>query len=95
MTSHAALVASGWGKCCIVGCGDITSVDLKKKVVRFRGKSLKEGDWISMNGTMREMIMADDAEGRKKPPAKLLPMQPWLTLHLYPPRRRPSKPFHN
>jgi pyruvate,orthophosphate dikinase len=51
MTSHAALVARGWGKCCIVGCGDITHVDIKKKTVSFGGKVLKEGDWISMNGT--------------------------------------------
>lgn len=51
MTSHAALVARGWGKCCIVGCGDITGVDLKEKTVNFHGKVLKEGDWISMNGT--------------------------------------------
>jgi len=51
MTSHAALVARGWGKCCIVGCSNITSIDLKKRTVNFRGKILKEGDWISMNGT--------------------------------------------
>jgi pyruvate,orthophosphate dikinase len=51
MTSHAALVARGWGKCCIVGCGDIGHIDLKKKTVQFGGKVLKEGDWISMNGT--------------------------------------------
>ena len=51
MTSHAALVARGWGKCCIVGCGDITHVDIKKKTVSFGGRVLKEGDWISMNGT--------------------------------------------
>jgi pyruvate,orthophosphate dikinase len=51
MTSHAALVARGWGKCCIVGCGDITHIDIKKKTVSFAGKVLKEGDWISMNGT--------------------------------------------
>ncbi|MES0350976.1 MAG: pyruvate, phosphate dikinase, partial [Desulfobacteria bacterium] len=51
MTSHAALVARGWGKCCIVGCADITHVDIKKKTVSFGGKVLKEGDWISMNGT--------------------------------------------
>ncbi|RLC09241.1 MAG: pyruvate, phosphate dikinase [Deltaproteobacteria bacterium] len=51
MTSHAALVARGWGKCCIVGCGDITSINLKKKTVNFGDKVLKEGDWITMNGT--------------------------------------------
>jgi pyruvate,orthophosphate dikinase len=149
MTSHAALVARGWGKCCIVGCGDITHIDLKKKTVKFGSKVLKEGDWISTNGTkgviyegklplvatgpeknpsykklmpwadqirrlkvrtnadtpedaktaialgaegigltrtehmffgeriwaVREMIMADDAKGREKALAKLLPMQ--------------------
>jgi pyruvate,orthophosphate dikinase len=51
MTSHAALVARGWGKCCIVGCGDISHIDRKKKTVHFGRKVLKEGDWISMNGT--------------------------------------------
>ncbi len=51
MTSHAALVARGWGKCCIVGCGDIRHIDMKKKTVDFAGKVLKEGDWISMNGS--------------------------------------------
>ncbi len=51
MTSHAALVARGWGKCCIVGSGDIKEIDFKKKTVKFTNKVLKEGDWISMNGT--------------------------------------------
>ncbi|MDI6796971.1 MAG: pyruvate, phosphate dikinase [Desulfatibacillaceae bacterium] len=50
MTSHAALVARGWGKCCIVGCQDI-SIDIKAKSVNFGEKKLKEGDWITMNGT--------------------------------------------
>ncbi|MFH2099117.1 MAG: pyruvate, phosphate dikinase, partial [Pseudomonadota bacterium] len=50
MTSHAALVARGWGKCCIVGCGDM-SIDFAARTVNFGEKTLKEGDWISMNGT--------------------------------------------
>ncbi len=58
MTSHAALVARGWGKCCIVGCSNITHVDMKKKTVDFAGKVLKEGDWISMNGT-KGMVYKD------------------------------------
>jgi pyruvate,orthophosphate dikinase len=149
MTSHAALVARGWGKCCIVGCSDISHIDFNRRTVTFGTKTLKEGDWISMNGTkgivykdklpliasgpeknptykklmtwadqirtinvrtnadtpqdskvavalgaegiglartehmffgdriwaMREMIMAEDAEGREKALRKLLPMQ--------------------
>jgi len=50
MTSHAALVARGWGKCCIVGCGDI-DIDYQTRTVKVKKKVLKEGDWISLNGT--------------------------------------------
>ncbi len=50
MTSHAALVARGWGKCCIVGCGAL-HVDTDKKEVHVNGQILKVGDWITLNGT--------------------------------------------
>ncbi|MFH1467463.1 MAG: pyruvate, phosphate dikinase [Pseudomonadota bacterium] len=50
MTSHAALVARGWGKCCIVGAGAL-HVDVAGKVFTVDGVEFKEGDWISMNGT--------------------------------------------
>ncbi len=148
MTSHAALVARGWGKCCIVGCGELT-IDFQKRTASFGDQTFKEGDWISLNGStgkiyagqlpliavdpekneyykkllawadetrklkvrtnadtpsdssaaigfgaegiglcrtehmffgdriwaMREMIMAEDLDGRKKALEKLLPMQ--------------------
>lgn len=51
MTSHAALVARGWGKCCIVGCSDLI-IDVQKKEIHVNGKVLKEGDWITLNGTV-------------------------------------------
>jgi len=50
MTSHAALVARGWGKCCIVGCGAI-HIEYAKKELHVDGKVLKEGDWVTLNGT--------------------------------------------
>jgi len=50
MTSHAALVARGWGKCCIVGCADV-SVNLAKKTMTIGNKTFKEGDYITLNGT--------------------------------------------
>ena len=50
MTSHAALVARGWGKCCIVGCGAL-HINARSKVLSVNGKKLREGDWISLNGT--------------------------------------------
>ena len=147
MTSHAAVVARGMGKCCVAGCGDVT-IDYKAKTLTAGGATLKEGDWISLNGSsgqvygrqlptvepkltgpfaqimtwadayrtlgvrtnadtpkdtatavtfgaegigltrtehmffegdrivaMREMILADDHDGRRKALAKLLPLQ--------------------
>ena len=58
MTSHAALVARGWGKCCIVGC-EAMEINLEAKTVKFRGsdKEYKEGDYLSLNGT-RGLIYA-------------------------------------
>ncbi len=51
MTSHAALVARGWGKCCIVGC-DSLHIDLEEKTIKFKGsdKVYHEGDTLSLNG---------------------------------------------
>ena len=51
MTSHAALVARGWGKCCIVGC-EAMHIDLENKVIKFKGsdKEYHEGDVLSING---------------------------------------------
>ncbi|MFQ6615279.1 MAG: pyruvate, phosphate dikinase [Fidelibacterota bacterium] len=50
MTSHAALVARGWGKCCIVGCSALR-IDRKNKTAWVNGQTLREGDWITLNGT--------------------------------------------
>jgi len=50
MTSHAALVARGWGKCCIVGCSAL-ELDLHKKEMKVGDKVYKEGDWITLNGS--------------------------------------------
>ena len=50
MTSHAALVARGWGKCCIVGC-DAMEIDLANKVAKFKGGAeIHDGDMVSLNG---------------------------------------------
>lgn len=147
MTSHAAVVARGMGKCCVAGCGAI-AIDYKAKQFEVGGSVIKEGDWVSLDGStgqlmkgqvptiqpelsgnfgeimkwadkvrklnvrtnadtpkdsqvardfgaegiglcrtehmffegdrikaVREMILSDDLEGRKKALAKLLPMQ--------------------
>ena len=51
MTSHAALVARGWGKCCIVGCADLDIAHDGKSFTTKSGKVISEGDWITLNGT--------------------------------------------
>ena len=50
MTSHAAVVARGMGKCCVSGAGEI-KVDYEARTVEMGGKTYKEGDWISLNGS--------------------------------------------
>jgi len=69
MTSHAALVARGWGKCCIVGCGAL-EIDYAQKQIHVNGELLKEGDWLTLNGTRGnvyrgELPMVDAAEENK------------------------------
>jgi pyruvate,orthophosphate dikinase len=56
MTTHAALVARGWGKCCIVGCASI-NINFDKKEMNIDGELIKEGDWISMNGTIGSIYL--------------------------------------
>ncbi|MFA7184350.1 MAG: pyruvate, phosphate dikinase [Victivallales bacterium] len=50
MTSHAAVVARGMGTCCVAGCGDI-AIDYRNKKFTVGGVEIKEGDWISLNGS--------------------------------------------
>jgi pyruvate,orthophosphate dikinase len=50
MTSHAALVARGWGKCCIVGCADL-HIDVHAKLLRIDGTTYEEGAMLSLNGS--------------------------------------------
>ncbi|AQK93875.1 pyruvate orthophosphate dikinase2 [Zea mays] len=56
MTSHAAVVARGWGKCCVSGCSGIRVNDAEK-VVKIGGNVLREGEWLSLNGSTGEVIL--------------------------------------
>ena len=55
MTSHAAVVTRGMGKCCVAGAGDI-HVDEKKREMTAKGQVFKAGDWISLDGTTGRVI---------------------------------------
>ena len=58
MTSHAAVVARGMGKCCVSGAGAL-NVDYKNRTVEIDGVKLKEGDYISLNGTTGEVYQGE------------------------------------
>src|SRR6516165_744233 len=73
MTSHAAVVTRGMGKCCVAGAGDV-DVNEKAREMRVKGQIFKEGDWISLDGTTGRVIKgklntipanADDPELQK------------------------------
>ncbi len=66
MTSHAAVVTRGMGKCCVAGAGDCT-VDEAKRELRVKGHTFKQGDWISLDGTTGRVIAGQ---------LKTLPAQP-------------------
>jgi pyruvate,orthophosphate dikinase len=55
MTSHAAVVTRGMGKCCVAGAGDCT-VDEANKELRVKGHTFKQGDWLSLDGTTGRVI---------------------------------------
>ncbi|NEW84081.1 MAG: pyruvate, phosphate dikinase [Mariniphaga sp.] len=55
MTSHAAVVARGMGKCCVSGAGSMR-IDYKTRTCEASGKKYKEGDWISLNGSTGEVF---------------------------------------
>ncbi len=55
MTSHAAVVTRGMGKCCVAGAGDC-QVDEARKELRVKGKTFRHGDWISLDGTTGRVI---------------------------------------
>jgi pyruvate,orthophosphate dikinase len=73
MTSHAAVVTRGMGKCCVAGAGDV-DVNEKAREMKVKGQTFKEGDWISLDGTTGRVIKgklntippnADDPELQK------------------------------
>jgi len=56
MTSHAAVVARGMGKPCVAGCGDI-SISEGERSFLVRGQTVKEGDWITIDGTTGDVML--------------------------------------
>ncbi len=57
-TSHAAVVARGWGKCCIVGC-EALNIDYNQKKMWIHGRELNQGDYITLDGSAGEVYIGD------------------------------------
>jgi pyruvate,orthophosphate dikinase len=57
-TSHAAVVARGWGKCCVVGC-EALNIDYEKKQMTVGGKIIKQGDFLTLNGTSGDVYSGE------------------------------------
>ncbi|MEC8989740.1 MAG: putative PEP-binding protein, partial [Candidatus Latescibacterota bacterium] len=55
-TSHAAVVARGMGKCCVAGCGSL-AIDYGKDLFKANGKTIKRGDWVSIDGSSGEVML--------------------------------------
>ena len=58
MTSHAAVVARGMGKCCVAGCGSL-EINYEKKLFAANGQTVREGDYISLDGTAGEVYLGE------------------------------------
>jgi len=77
MTSHAAVVTRGMGKCCVAGAGDI-HVDEKARTMTVKGQKFGEGDWISLDGTTGRVIKGKlDAIPPKADDPELLKLMGW------------------
>jgi pyruvate,orthophosphate dikinase len=75
-TSHAAVVARGWGKCCIVGAEHL-DIDLARKSMSSNGHSVREGEWITLDGGEGVVYSGEIALVRPEPPKAFATLLKW------------------
>ena len=75
-TSHAAVVARGWGKCCIVGAEKL-DIDLKKKTIQANGRAVREGEWITLDGGDGSVYTGQIELVRPEPPKAFATLMSW------------------
>jgi pyruvate,orthophosphate dikinase len=75
-TSHAAVVARGWGKCCIVGAEKM-DIDLAKRSIHAGGKSVREGEWITLDGGDGSVYTGQIELVRPEPPKAFATLMSW------------------
>jgi pyruvate,orthophosphate dikinase len=77
MTSHAAVVARGMGKCCVSGCKDI-HVDEQRRLFMVDGREVKEGDWITVDGSAGRVLAGQVPLVDPKPGAQFQRLMGWV-----------------
>lgn len=77
MTSHAAVVARGWGKPCVAGCGDIV-IDYKSQSFTNGSETINEGDWISIDGTKGTVFKGKKEVVKPKPDQSYHTFMEWV-----------------
>jgi pyruvate,orthophosphate dikinase len=75
-TSHAAVVARGWGKCCIVGAEKL-DIDLAKKAMNSNGRAVREGEWITLDGGDGSVYTGQIELVRPEPPKAFETLMKW------------------
>jgi pyruvate, orthophosphate dikinase len=75
-TSHAAVVARGWGKCCIVGAEKL-DIDLAKKTIHSNGRAVREGEWITLDGGDGSVYTGQIELVRPEPPKAFATLMSW------------------
>jgi pyruvate,orthophosphate dikinase len=75
-TSHAAVVARGWGKCCIVGC-DALNIDYTAKTLSVNGKSFDQGDYLTLDGSAGVVYSGELELERPVPPPEFYTLMKW------------------
>ena len=75
-TSHAAVVARGWGKCCIVGAEKL-HIDVAKKTIHSNGRAVREGEWITLDGGDGSVYTGQIELVRPEPPKAFATLMSW------------------
>ncbi len=80
MTSHAAVVARGWGRCCVAGAGEI-EINEKGRKIKVAGRTLTHKDTISIDGTTGEVILGELATVQPKMSGDFKTIMKWADQH--------------
>jgi len=80
MTSHAAVVARGWGRCCVAGAGDI-QIDEKSRKIKVNGKTFAQNDTLSIDGSTGEVMPGTIATEQPKLSGNFAKIMKWADQH--------------